>query len=74
MSRLFWLIIALIGGGLILLVTSGDRGTVFGLDDDAFARTLYLGVWGLVLAASIIATRMKLGDIARNADLSKYIL
>ncbi|WP_127597441.1 TIGR02281 family clan AA aspartic protease [Nitratireductor alexandrii] len=74
MSRLFWLIIALIGGGLILLVTSGDRGTVFGLDDDAFARTLYLGVWGLVLAASIIATRMKLGDIARNVAVWLLII
>lgn len=65
---------ALIGGGLILLVTSGDRGTTLGIESDAFARTLYLGIWGVVLGASIFATRVPLGDVARNLAIWLFII
>lgn len=61
-----WLGIGALAIGLVLLVLSGDSGTVFGMRDETFARTLYLGVLGAVLASFIVASRMRMGQVARN--------
>lgn len=74
MSRLLWIIFAIIGGGLILLVVNHDSGSTFGLRNDAFAQTLYLGVWGVVLAAALLGSGLRLGDIARQLALWTLIL
>jgi aspartyl protease family protein len=66
MRRLFWIIIALIGAGLILLVLNNSSGETFGLRNDAFAQTLYLGIWALALGAGILGSRMSFGDISRT--------
>jgi aspartyl protease family protein len=66
MSRLLWIVLAILGIGLVLLMASGDTGTVLGLEDDAFARTLYLGVFSLVVAAGIIGSGLRFGQIART--------
>jgi aspartyl protease family protein len=50
MGRLFWIIIAIMALGLVALIATGDSGTLFGLDGDSFARTLYLGLLGAVVA------------------------
>lgn len=66
MNRLFWIVIGVLGTGLILLVVNDDSGETFGIGNDAFARTLYLGIWGAVLAAGVIGSGMRIGDIARQ--------
>lgn len=66
MSRFFWIILAIIGGGLILLVLNHDSGTTFGIGNDAFAHTLYFGIWALVIGAAIAGSRLPLGEMARN--------
>jgi aspartyl protease family protein len=66
MNRLFWIVMAVMGGGLILLVANHDSGSVFGIGNDAFARLLYLGVLGVVIAAAMVASRGRFGDMARN--------
>ena len=75
MNRLFWVVMALIGGGMVLLLVRGDSGTVFGIDSDKFASSLYLGVWGLVIAAGIFASRrVRLGNAARSIAIWLAIL
>ena len=74
MSRFLWIILALIGGGLILLVVNHDSGQTFGLPNDAFAESLYLGIWGIVLAAAILASGMRLGDVARQLAIWTLII
>lgn len=66
MPRLFWIAMALIGGGLILLVLNHEGGSTLGLDNDVFASTLYLGILGLVLGAGVFAYGQSLGHVARN--------
>lgn len=66
MPRLFWILIALIGGVLLLLVANNDAGSTFGLANDQFARLSYMGVWGIVLGAAILGSGIPLGHIARN--------
>ena len=69
MSRFLWIILAIIGGGLILLVLNDSAGSTFGIANDAFGQTLYLGIWGTVLAAGILGSGMRLGYVARSLAL-----
>ena len=66
MRRLFWIVLAAIGLGLVLLMAAGDSGTVLGLQDDAFASTLYYGVWGLVVAAALLGSGLRFGHAVRT--------
>ena len=74
MDRLFWIVMAVIGGGLILLVANNDAGAVFGIENDTFASMLYLGVWGGVLAAAIAGSGMRFGHIARNLAVWLFVI
>lgn len=69
MSRYLWIILAVIGGGLILLILNDSGGETFGITNDAFGQTLYLGIWGTVVAAGILGSGMRLGYIARSLAL-----
>ena len=69
MSRSLWIILAVIGGGLILLILNDTAGETFGIANDAFGQTLYLGIWGTVLAAGILGSGMRLGYVARSLAL-----
>ncbi|MEX0344383.1 MAG: TIGR02281 family clan AA aspartic protease [Rhizobiaceae bacterium] len=66
MQRFFWIIMAALGAGLILLVVNHDSGTTLGLQNEAFAETLYMGVWGIVLGAALLGSRIPFGDAARS--------
>jgi aspartyl protease family protein len=74
MGRLFWLVMALIGGGLILLIANHESGRVFGLPTETFGSALYLGVWGLVIAVFIIASGFNTGAFVRNLAVWTLIL
>lgn len=71
--RLFWIAIAVLGGGLLLLVVNNDSGAVFGIENNIFARALYLGVLGAVLAAAFLGRRA-LGNVARNIAIWLFIV
>lgn len=73
-GRFLWIILAIIGGGLILLIANNDSGQTFGIGNDAFAQTLYLGVWGLVLAAALLGSGMRLGHIARSLAVWLFVI
>lgn len=66
MSRLGWILVAIVGGGLILLLLGNSENEAFGLGGDNAARALYLGIWGAVLAAGILGSGMRLGYVARS--------
>lgn len=63
--RLFWIVMALLGTGLILLIVNHDSGQVFGIENNAFAGTLYLGLWVAVLVVGIFGSGMRFGDVTR---------
>lgn len=73
MSRFFWIVMAAIGAGLILLIVNSGRGTTFGLPNDAFAQVLYLGIWGLVVAAVLVRRRMHFGEFTRNLAIWLFV-
>lgn len=66
MSRLPWIALAILGGGLLFLLISGEDGTPAGLPGDDFARLVYLTALGLVLAAGVIGSGIGLRGAARS--------
>ena len=66
MNRLFWIIMAILGGGLILLVANHDSGTVAGIATDDFGRMVYLGALVVVFAVAILGSGVGLGRAVRG--------
>lgn len=74
MNRTLWFVSGAIGIGLVLLLASGDSGTVFGVQDDTFARTLYLGILAAVIATGILGSGLRFGQIARTMAIWVLII
>lgn len=72
--RLLWIVLAIIGAGLLVLLISGDSGAPFGLPADDFAQLVYLGALGLVVAAGIVGSGIGLGSAARSIAIWLGIL
>ncbi len=66
MGRFLWIIIAVMALGLIGLITMNDGGTLFGLDGDGLARTLYLVVLGAVVGVGLLGSGQRFGPMART--------
>ena len=73
-GRLFWIVLAVIGAALILLIVNNSGGTTLGLPNDSFANLVYLGVWGTVLAVGILSSGRRLGDTARSLAMWMLII
>jgi aspartyl protease family protein len=67
--NLFWLVLAVLGGGAALLIARHDAGTVLGIENDTFASVLFLSVWLAVLSAGILPRRGEWRQAARNFAL-----
>ncbi|MCT7375535.1 TIGR02281 family clan AA aspartic protease [Chelativorans salis] len=70
--RLFWIIIAVMAAGLVLLIANHENGQVFGIENNAFASVLYLGLWVAVLTVGIVGSGMRFSAVAR--DLAYWLL
>lgn len=66
---LVWLVLLAIAVGAVLLLLSGDSGRVFGIEDEIFAHTLYLGTLGVVIAAGIRGSGLRFGQTLRSAAI-----
>lgn len=69
MPRLIWIVLALMALGLIALVASGDSGTVLGIEDEAFARSVALGALAVVIGAGILGSGLRIGQMARSLSI-----
>ncbi|MBV2142867.1 TIGR02281 family clan AA aspartic protease [Falsochrobactrum sp. TDYN1] len=74
MGRFFWIVIAAIAIVALLLMSNHDGGTTLGLANDAFGQAAYLGIWGVVLAAGLLGSGIKLSDFARNMAVWAVII
>lgn len=70
--RVFWTVLIVLGGGLLLLVANHDSGSVFGIENNSFASLLYLGSWAAVLIAGVAASRFSIWPTLR--DLAYWLL
>jgi aspartyl protease family protein len=65
-DRLLWFLLGAIGVAVILLIANNDAGSTFGISNQKFGSTVYLSLWGLVIAAAVIGGRRKINDAMRN--------
>jgi aspartyl protease family protein len=66
MNRLLWLLLALVGIALVLLVSNDSAGSTLGMENDAFARLVWLGLFALVIGAGLLRSGRPLGAMARS--------
>lgn len=66
MGRLLWIIIALIGATLLLLMANNDSGSTLGIQNDDFARFAYMSIWGVVLGSALLGSGIPLGHFLRS--------
>ena len=66
MGKVFWIAIAALGLGLIILVVSDSGGRVFGLDTERFGSLVYTGVLAGVIGTGILLSGRRFGDVARS--------
>jgi len=66
MSRLFWIVIAVIAAGMALLMFNDSAGRTFGMDNNDFGRLIWVGVLVMVIGASLLRSGRPMGDMARN--------
>lgn len=74
MQSIFWIAIAIIAGGLVLLVANHDAGTVFGIDNASFASLVSLGAIALVIGSRILRRGTPIGGALRGVALWLLIL
>jgi aspartyl protease family protein len=72
--RRFWIAIAVLAGGLILLVLNDTSGEILGIDSDRLGSLVYLGALGGVIAAGILASGRRFGDTARTLAIWMLII
>jgi aspartyl protease family protein len=64
--RIFWIGIAILAVGLIVLVASDSSGEVFGLSTDRFGSLVYLTALGAVIGAGILFSGQRFGQTVRT--------
>ncbi|MBE1207009.1 TIGR02281 family clan AA aspartic protease [Aminobacter carboxidus] len=69
MSRLYWVVIAVLGGGLLLLLFNHSSGETLGLNNDSFGQLIYAGALLLVIGAGVLRRGTRLGDTVRGVAL-----
>lgn len=67
--KAFWIAIAALAGGLVLLIANDSDGEVFGLDSDRFGSLLYVGVLGAFIGSAVLASGQRFGEMARQFGL-----
>ncbi|OHV88209.1 TIGR02281 family clan AA aspartic protease [Mesorhizobium sp. ORS 3428] len=69
MNRLFWIVMLVIGVGLILLMMNDSAGSTFGIENRDFSRLIWVGVLVAVIGASLVRSGRPLGGLARNLGI-----
>jgi len=66
MNRLFWILIVVIGAGVLLLMLNDSAGSTFGVENYDFSRLIWFGAFGTLVGAGLLRSGRPLGDMARN--------
>jgi aspartyl protease family protein len=64
--RIFWIGIAILAVGLIVLVAFDSSGEVLGFDTNSFGNLVYLAVLGALVASGILASGQRFGQTVRT--------
>ncbi|MEM8749198.1 MAG: hypothetical protein AAGF28_02785 [Pseudomonadota bacterium] len=74
MGTLFWAILGTAGVVLILLIASGDTGTVLGIDSDRFAVAATLSLWGVLIGSAVLSRGVSFQNVLQNIAIWLVVL
>ncbi|RWN51776.1 TIGR02281 family clan AA aspartic protease [Mesorhizobium sp.] len=66
MSRVFWVLMILIGVGVVLLMLNDSAGSTFGVENDDFSRLIWLAALVALIGAGLLRSGRPLGTMARS--------
>ncbi|MFA6031454.1 MAG: TIGR02281 family clan AA aspartic protease [Myxococcota bacterium] len=66
MNRLFWIVMAVIGAGAILLMFNDSAGSTLGFENYDFGRLIWLGALAALIGAGLLRSGRPVGAMARN--------
>ncbi|TIR32709.1 MAG: TIGR02281 family clan AA aspartic protease [Mesorhizobium sp.] len=66
MNRFFWVLMILIGLGVVLLMLNDSAGSTFGVENYDFSRLIWLGALVALIGAGLLRSGRPLGAMARN--------
>ncbi|RWP34361.1 TIGR02281 family clan AA aspartic protease [Mesorhizobium sp.] len=66
MNRVFWVLMILIGVGVVLLMLNDSAGSTFGVENFDFSRLIWLGALVALIGASLLRSGRLLGTMARS--------
>lgn len=66
MNRFFWVLMILIGLGVVLLVLNDSAGSTFGVENYDFSRLVWLGALVALIAAGLLRSGRPFGTMARS--------
>ncbi|AJY46412.1 retropepsin-like aspartic protease family protein [Martelella endophytica] len=72
--RLFWILIAIVSVGMILLMVTGGSGRTLGVDSDDFASAVWLVPLLLLFSAGFLHSRRNLGFVFQTLLIWAAIL
>ena len=71
---MLWVILAILGVGLAVLLATGDSGTVLGLADGQFAQLVYLGAIAVAISAGVLFSGRRIGSTLKGLAAWALIL
>jgi aspartyl protease family protein len=66
MNRFFWILMIVIGAGVVLLMLNDSAGSTFGVENYDFSRLIWLGALVALIGAGLLRSGRPLGTMARN--------
>ncbi|TIT01786.1 TIGR02281 family clan AA aspartic protease [Mesorhizobium sp.] len=66
MNRFFWILMIVIGAGVVLLMLNDSAGSTFGVENYDFSRLIWLGALVALIGAGLLRSGRPLGAMARN--------
>lgn len=66
MNRTLWIILAVIGAGMVVLMLNNEAGSTFGIANDDFGQLVWLGVLAAVIGVGVLRSGRSLGSLAKN--------
>lgn len=66
MNRFFWVLMILIGVGVVLLMLNDSAGSTFGVENYDFSRLIWLGALVALIGAGLLRSGRPLGTMARS--------
>ena len=65
MNRIFYMVLAILGGGLVVLLAMDTAGTMSDVETSRFGNLVYLAALATAIGAGILVSRRRFGDMAR---------